>query len=356
MARVLLATDLSPAEIARRAAQLAPRLSAYLTLTPFVSFRAIGELVGADVLVKCEHQQQTGSFKARGALAKVLSLSDEQLRRVVVTASSGNHGAGVAYALSVVGGKGVVFVPRGASPVKIEAIARLGAEVRYEGTDSVEAEAAARAYAAENELPYVAPYNDPEVIAGQGTIGVEILDQAGGDGLDAVFVSVGGGGLISGVASVLAERLPGVRVFGASPANDAAMAASVEAGEIVAIDARPTLSDGTAGGIEAGAMTLALCRVLVDEWILVEEDEVRTALRLVIDTEQQLIEGAAAVAFAAAISRRDELEGMRVAVVSCGANISAATLSEALSPSIAGEDSRRSDAKPRRGTRGSGRG
>jgi threonine dehydratase len=151
-----------------------------------------------------------------------------------------------------------------------------------------------------------------------------------GLGLDAVFVAVGGGGLISGVASVLKQRLPGIRVIGASPTADAAMIASVRAGRVVAVDMAPTLSDGTAGSIEKGSLTLDLCRTLVDDWVSVGEPDIRSALRMVIDTEHVLVEGSAATAFAAARLLRDTIAGQRVAVISCGSNISAATLAEAL--------------------------
>ena len=159
---------------------------------------------------------------------------------------------------------------------------------------------------------------------------MEILQQLDGSGLGAVVVAVGGGGLISGVASVLKKHLPGIRVYGAQPAIDDAMAASVRAGSIVEIDAGETLSDGTAGSVEAGSITFDLCRELVDDWVLVGEDAIRDALRMVIDTEHQLVEGSAALAFAAARERRTELKGKRVAVISCGGNISSSTLVQAL--------------------------
>jgi len=322
--------EVTPALVAELSERVAPRLREHLTLTGLAPWHGLADELGTETLVKCEHQQRTGSFKARGALAKVLTLTNEQRRDGVVTASSGNHGLGVAHALSVLGGRGIVYVPENASPVKVAAIRRFGADTRGEGTDSGVLEGVARKYAAEHGLTYCSPYNDVDVIAGQGTIGVEMLEQAGARGLDAVFVSVGGGGLISGVASVLKRHLPGVRVYGASPAVDAAMAASVRAGRVVAVDAAPTLSDGTAGSVEDGSVTLALCRALVDEWVLVGEAAIRAALRLVIDTEHQLVEGAAAVAVAAALARRGELAGQRVGIVSCGANIAAATLAAAL--------------------------
>ncbi|MFI5713922.1 threonine/serine dehydratase [Kribbella sp. NPDC051620] len=320
----------TPAEIASRSERVAPKLRQHLPLTPLRAFGAFSDELGAQVLVKCEHEQRTGSFKARGSMAKILTLTDEQRERGVVTASTGNHGLGVGNALATLGGRGIVYLPENASPSKVAALRRFGLEIRAEGTDSGVLEPKARAYAAEHDLTYVPPYNDPDVIAGQGTVGVEILEQLAGEKLDAVVVAVGGGGLVSGIASVLKRHLPDVRVYGASPVRDAAMAKSVEAGEIVLVDGQDTLSDGTAGSVEPGSITFDLCRQLVDDWVLVSEDAISAALRMVIDTEHQLIEGSAAMAFAAARARRTELEGQRVAIVSCGGNISASTLAAAL--------------------------
>jgi threonine dehydratase len=321
---------LTPAEVAERSEQVAPELRPHLPPTPFVRFDAFSDEVGADVLVKCEHLQRTGSFKARGAMSKILTLTDAQRQAGVVTASTGNHGLGVGNALATLGGHGIVYLPENASPSKVAALRRLGLEIRAEGNDSGVLEPKARAYAAEHDLTYVPPYNDPDIVAGQGTVAVEILEQLGGEPLDAVVVAVGGGGLISGVASVLKKHLPDIRVYGAQPVRDDAMAASVRAGEIVQIDAAETLSDGTAGSVEAGSITFDLCRELVDDWVLVSEDAISAALRMVIDTEHQLVEGSAAMAFAAVRDRRTELAGRRVAVVSCGGNISSRTLVAAL--------------------------
>ncbi|NUR98515.1 MAG: pyridoxal-phosphate dependent enzyme [Kribbellaceae bacterium] len=321
---------ISPAEVADRAERIAPALRQHLALTPFVRYDAFGDDVGAEVLVKCEHQQRTGSFKARGAMAKVLNLTDAERAAGVVTASTGNHGLGVGNALATLGGHGIVYLPENAAPGKVAALKRFGLELRAEGNDTGVLELKARAYAAEHGLTYVPPYNDPEVVAGQGTVGVEIVEQLDGQQLDAVVVAVGGGGLISGVAAVLKKHLPNIKVYGAQPAADDAMAASVRAGEIVQVPAKQTLSDGTAGSVEPGSITFELCRELVDDWVLVGEDAIRDALRLVIDTEHQLIEGSAALAFAAARERRTELAGQRVAVVSCGGNMSSRTLVSAL--------------------------
>jgi threonine dehydratase len=325
------ARRLSP--LARQAAAktrtVSERVHDHAVVTPLTGLSAASEQCGAEILLKCEHQQKTGSFKVRGALAKLLSLSDGQRDRGVVAASSGNHGLGVAYALSALGGNGIVCVPEHASPVKVAAIRRYGVQVHVTGQEPAETESLARRMAAEAGMSYISPYNDLDVIAGQGTVGEEIIQQLGGRAVDAVVVAVGGGGLISGIGAVIKSALPGVRIIGASPRNDAAMAASVRVGQVVQVDALPTISDGTAGGIEKGSITLPLCTELVDEWVLIAEPEIHSALRFMIDTEHQLIEGAAAVAIAAGLKAGHNSGGQLVVIVSCGANISSTALAEA---------------------------
>ncbi|HEV7651993.1 MAG TPA: threonine/serine dehydratase [Actinophytocola sp.] len=322
--------SVSAAELARRSRAVAPAVAEHLTVTPLRRFAALSDELGADLLVKCEHLQRTGSFKPRGALAKLLTLTAGERERGVVTASTGNHGLGVANALAALGGSGHVFVPDTAEPTKVAALERFGVRVHPRAAEAGAVELMAREYADERGLAYVSPYNDADVIAGQGTIGVELLEQAG-TGLDALVVAVGGGGLVSGIAAVLKEELPGVRIIGASPENDPAMAVSVEKGRIVSVEGRPTLSDGTAGNVEPGSITLDLCRSLVDEWVLVPEPDIGAALRAVVDTEHELVEGSAAVAFAAARACAPRFAGGRVGVISCGRNISSAALVRALS-------------------------
>jgi threonine dehydratase len=302
----------------------------HVVVTPLIGLAAATEECGTEILLKCEHQQKTGSFKVRGALAKLLRLSDGQRDRGVVAASSGNHGLGVAHALFALGGKGIVCVPEHASRVKVAAIRRYGVDVRVMGQEPAETESLARLLAAEAQMRYISPYNDLDVIAGQGTVGEEIVQQLDGRAVDAVVVAVGGGGLISGIGAAIKSVLPEVRIIGASPVNDAAMAASVRAGKIVQVVALPTISDGTAGGVEQGSITLPLCSELVDEWVLIEEPEIQTALRFMIDTEHQLIEGAAAMAIAAGLKAGHSSVGQAMVIVSCGANISATALAEAI--------------------------
>jgi len=306
----------------------AGRIAPYVRETPLIESLALSDATGAEVLLKLENLQHTGSFKLRGATNKLLSLSEAERRRGVVAASSGNHGAAVAFAGRRLGVPVIVFVPAGASAAKTEAIRRYGAEVRAHGTDGLDTEVHARAFAVERRMPYVSPYNDTAVIAGQGTIGHELRGQV--KSLDAIVVSVGGGGLIAGIAADVKAHFPSVRVVGAVPANSPVMAASVRAGKIVQMPVLPTLSDGTAGGIEPGAVTFELCQALVDEWVEVSEAEIGNAMRHCLIIEHLLVEGSAGVAVAASIRCAAELRGARVAVVLCGANIAADTLRDVL--------------------------
>ena len=318
--------------VAAMSEDVAPKLAEHAVRTPLAHFAGASDVAGSTLLVKSEHLQRTGSFKLRGALSKILSLSAEERSLGIVTSSTGNHGLGVAQALETLGGRGIICVPEGASSAKLLALSRFDVEIRTLGKEAGEAEALGRQLADELGMTYISPYNDLDVIAGQGTIGREIVEQLGSRHLDALVVSVGGGGLISGVAASVKAALPSTRIVGTSPANDAAMAASVRAGRIVELDALPTISDGTAGGIEPESITFPLCAELVDEWVLVSEEQIYEALRLTIDTEHQLIEGAAAAAIAAAIEVGRAQPNHTVGAVACGANISTSTLQIALCP------------------------
>ena len=274
---------------------------------------------GANVYFKLENLQHTGSFKARGAINKLLSLTDDERQRGVVTASTGNHGAAVALALRKCGARGIVFVPENASPTKVANIERLGAEVRFFGDDTADTETHARRYALEHQATFVSPYNDPQVIAGQGTIAVEIFRQL--ERVDAVIASLGGGGLVSGIASHLKAVSPATRMYAASPHNSQVMIQSVKANRILDLPSQPTLSDGTAGGVEHDAITFEMVRDRVDDLITVTEEEIASALREFLEAQHMLLEGAAAVALATYLKCRRDLEGQNVVVVICGGNI-----------------------------------
>lgn len=300
------------------------RIRPYILETPVEPSGVLGGPGGTTVHLKLENLQRTGSFKLRGAMNKLLSLRPEAVGRGVVAASSGNHGAAVAWGLRALGMRGTIFVPENASPAKIAAIRERGAEVRSFGTDSGLTEVFARKYAAENRLVYISPYNDEAVVAGQGTLGLELAWQV--PRFDAVFAALGGGGLIGGIGACLKGAGRDVEMVACSPENSAVMHHSLEAGRILEMESKPTLSDGTAGAVEAGAITLDLCRQVVDRRVLVSEEEIRDALKLVIGSHHSLIEGAAAVAVAGFLKERDRYRGRHVVIVLCGANIALDTL------------------------------
>ena len=254
----------------------------------------------------------------------MLSLTEAERARGVVTASTGNHGAAVAFALGKLGVRGAVFVPENAAPTKVAAIERLGARVAFHGRDGADTEVHARRHADEAGLSYISPYNDIRVAGGQGTIAVELLRQHGP--LDAVFVGLGGGGLISGIAAWMKQHAPGTQIIGCSPAASQVMIQSVAAGRILDLPSAPTLSDGTAGGIEPGAITFSLVRDLVDGFETVSEEEIANSLRDLLDTHHMLIEGAAAMTLACYRKQARRWRGKTVAVVLCGANIGLDTL------------------------------
>ena len=282
-----------------------------------------------NIYLKLENLQKTNSFKLRGAFSKILSLSQAEKEKGLVTASTGNHGAAVAYAAKELGLEAIIFAPTNASKTKLAAIEILGAELRYYSNDSAKAEAHARKFALENNLTYISPYNDPEIILGQASIGLELWQDL--PQIDAVIVSLGGGGLISGVAGYVKTRNPDIQVIAASPLNSAVMIESQKAGRILDIESKETLSDGTAGGVEAGSITFGLVRDLVDDFVTVTEEEIKQELKEFIDSHFMLIEGAAAVTIAAYRKFKNNIRGKNVVLLICGSKISSNTLKEVLS-------------------------
>jgi threonine dehydratase len=309
-----------PADIVLAANRIGPHIrETPLDYSPYFS-----ELTGANVYLKLDNLQHTGSFKLRGAFNKVLSLTPDERRSGCVAASSGNHGAAIAYAMKKLGVTGVIFVPEQTSPTKVDAIRRAGGEVRFFGTDGLDTETHAREHAVENGMAYLSPYNDAQVIAGQGVCGVEIARQL--TPVDAVFIAVGGGGLISGVGAFLKSVNPAVEIVSCQPQASAVMTESVKAGQILDLPSEPTLSDGTAGGIEAGAITFDICRDVTDRYVLVTEEQIAEAMRAFIDSHHMLLEGAAGVALAGFLKVAKDFAGKNVVIVVCGGNISRETL------------------------------
>lgn len=318
----------SPTDVVQEVSAAETRIRPHVRETPLEWSPVLSGLGGGDVWLKLENLQLTGSFKLRGATNKLLALTEEERKRGVVAASSGNHGLGVACAARKLGVGAVIYVPEGASPSKLEAIQAMGAEVRVHGDDCILAEAEARRASEASGAAYVSPYNDLVVVGGQGTVGVEITRQI--DGADAVFVALGGGGLMAGTASWLKSVWPDMETVACSPENSCVMHSSLEAGEMLDLPSLPTLSDGTAGGVEPDTVTFDPCRAAVDRRVLVTEEEIADAMRRILDTHHVLVEGAAGVAVAAWLKTRESYAGRRVVIVLCGANIGRETLQAVL--------------------------
>ncbi len=304
------------------------QINSFVRRTPFIYSSAFSNDLGCEVFFKLENLQVTGSFKARGALSKLLSLSEKEKIRGVISASTGNHGAAVSYGTQKLGIPATIYVPEDASNAKLENMKFYGAKIEFFGSDCVESETKGREVSIASRREFISPYNDLSVIAGQGTIGVEIAEQY--NRLDSVIVSVGGGGLISGIASYLKKKIPGIRVIGCSPKNSAVMIQSMDAGKILDLESSPTLSDGTAGGVEKDSITFNLCCDLIDQTVLIEENEIIDSMVKYMRLEHQLIEGAAGTAVAALRKLKNNIKGQRVGVIICGSNISLDTLKNIL--------------------------
>jgi len=274
--------------------------------------------------LKLEHLQHTGSFKFRGASNKISVLTPEQAARGVITASNGNHGLGVAAAAQSRGIDAEVYVSAQVSPAKLQRMEQRGARIRPAGDNPLDAELAARRAAEESGKVFISPYNDADVIAGQGTIGVELHRQLAN--MDAVFVTVGGGGLIGGIGAYLKSVSPETEIVGCWPENSPVLQQCIQAGRVIDVPEQPTLSESTAGGLEPESITLDLCKNVIDRCALVSEAEILTSMRLILETEHWLIEGAAAVAVAAFLKEAHRYESSRAVVVLCGRNVSPAVL------------------------------
>jgi len=308
------------ADLAGQVAEAAGRIRQSVTETPVEQITGLVPEAGVDVIFKLENLQQTGSFKLRGASNKILSLSAEQASRGVIAASNGNHGLGVAAAARRAGISAEVYVSSHVSPSKARRIEEYGARIQRAGDDPLEAELAARAAATAQGKVFISPYNDVQVMAGQGAIAVELLRQV--PALDALFVAVGGGGLIGGVGAYMKHASPATEIVGCWPENSRVLLESIKAGRILDIPEQPTLSESTAGGLEPGSVTLDICARVIDRAVLVSEGEILDAMRKVRALRGCVIEGAAAVAVAAFMKEARHYRGKRAAVVICGGNVS----------------------------------
>jgi threonine dehydratase len=316
----------SASSLHRQAVVAEARIRTHVRETPVERSRALAEHVSGEVYLKLENQQRSGSFKIRGAANTLLSMNDEERHRGVITASSGNHGMAVALLLHEWSLPGEIYVPETISRAKLARLRELDAQLVMHGADCVDAEIEARRVAELEGKAYVSPDHDPRIIAGQGTVAVELARQV--DDFDVVLVPVGGGGLISGIAGCLKTIRPKVEIIGCQPQASPVMYESIHAGRIIDMESQETLADGSAGGLDPGSLTFKICQTLVDDWIVVDEARIREAIRLVLETQQQLIEGAAALPVAALIEQPDRFAGRRTVLVLSGARIGIETLRE----------------------------
>jgi threonine dehydratase len=312
------ALDSITVEAARR------RLRDAVVETPCAYSQTLSELTGARCFVKLENLQMTGSFKERGAANLLLQLTPDERRRGVIAASAGNHGLAVAFHAARLGIPATIVMPEYAPLIKVTNARRYGAEVVLHGSNFDEAYERARVLESERGLVFVHPFDDPRVIAGQGTIGLELLEQL--PEVEAVIVPVGGGGLIGGVALAVKSARPDVRVIGAQAAALPAMARSLEARERVRLDAAPTIADGIAVR-QVGSLTLELAEAWVDRVVTVDEEELANAVLLLLEIEKTVVEGAGAAPLAALLNRPLGLERRSVALVLSGGNIDVTMLS-----------------------------
>jgi threonine dehydratase len=291
------------------------RLKGVAVLTPVDRSRALSQLCGGEVFIKCENLQRTGSFKIRGAYNRISRLTEAQRAAGVVAASAGNHAQGVALAAALLDVPSTVYMPVGATLPKIEATKRYGADVVLEGKDIGEALDAATNWGNETGKTFVHPFNHPHIIAGQGTIGCEIVEEL--PDVETVVVPVGGGGLISGIAAAVKARRPQTRVIGVQANGAACFPPSLERGEPVALDNLSTIADGIAAN-SPGELTFAHVRALVDEMVCVSDDQIAEALVFTAERMKLVLEAAGASGVAAALAHPGLLKPPALVLLSGG--------------------------------------
>ena len=308
-------------EFRKRVLEAYCRIKDEIIRTPLEFSPILSRELGAQIYFKWECDQKTGSFKLRGALNKLRSLTAEQKKRGVVSASTGNHGLALSYAAELEGVPLTLFLPENAVREKVQKIEKFGVDLKSHGYSCEQAEAHARRIADESGRIYISPYNDFDIICGQGTIGIEIFEDV--PDIDDILVPVGGGGLISGIGGYLKSKKPSIKIWGVEPLNSAFMKASLAAGRLVEIQEKSTLADAVAGGIEPGSVTFPLCQAYVDGIWAVSERCLQNALRRLYQAHPKIVEGAAALPLAGLMKARHRFQGRRAVLVVSGANIAA---------------------------------
>ena len=294
------------------------RIRGDIRVSPCPHSESFSGLTGNSIFLKLDNQQRTGAFKERGALNKLLTMTPDERARGVIAASAGNHAQGVAYHAGRHGVRARIVMPLPTPLTKVSATRAYGAEVILEGANYDEAYDCALEQSRQDSLTVIHAFDDDAVIAGQGTLGLEILERH--SDIEAIVCPIGGGGLIGGIACAVKQTHPSVKVFGVQPSRLASMKAAVDAGKPVTLESAKTIADGIAVR-RAGERTLPLVQKYVDAIVTVEEEEIANAILLLLEREKTLAEGAGAAAMAAVLNRKVPLEGKRVAVLVCGGNI-----------------------------------
>jgi threonine dehydratase len=317
--------------------QARERIRGFIYESPCRASAELSAMTAQTVHLKLDNLQRTGAFKERGALNKILTLTDQEKQRGVITASAGNHAQAVAYHACARGLRAQIVMPLMTPLVKVAATKGFGAEVVLHGANYDEAYAYALESCAEQGMTFLHPFDDAEVINGQGSIGLELLEQV--PSLEAVVVPIGGGGLISGVACAIKESNPRVRVVGVQTERLPSMLRAIEAGHPVTIPASATVADGIAVR-RAGDQTLPLVQRYVDEIVTVDEEEIANAILVLLEKEKTLAEGAGAVAIASLLQHKTSLSGKKTAALVCGGNIDVSLLAKIIERGLA-KDGRR---------------
>jgi threonine dehydratase len=298
--------------------QARKRIKGHIRTTPAHYSQYLSDLIGGSVSLKLESEQITGSFKVRGALNRLMMLSREDAKKGVITASTGNHGLGTAFAAKKLGISAKVVFPKEASLVKMKKMQKAGVEV-IQDVGYADVEPYARKLADERGLTYVSPYNDPMIVAGAGTTGIEIVEQIGN--IDTVIVPIGGGGLISGIATVVKAMSPHTEMIGVQSEVSPEVYESWKAGHWVDAEESDSLAQGLMGGVEPDSITLDIIRNMVDQVALVKEKSILEAMRVLYEQESLVIEGAGATSVAYLLEHTQDLAGKQVVGVISGGNI-----------------------------------
>lgn len=295
------------------------RCQDYLSPTPLEYSRHLSERIEGDVWLKLDSMQRTSSFKFRGAINKVLTLTEEELDKGVVSASTGNFALAVAEAMRIRNRRATIYVANDIESSRLDLLRGHGLDLVVFGELAWDAEKEARRVAVDEDKIYISPYNDPIVVGGQGTCGYEISRQL--PDVDAAFFACGAGGLLTGSSGWLKSHNPDVETFGVSPENSPVMYESVRTKKMVEMETYPTLADTCAGGVDLDSITLELCERYVDEIVLLTEEEIEASIRLLFEEHRLVVEGSGALGVGGLLKRKERFKGKKVVAVVCGRNV-----------------------------------